>query len=360
MNADTVGIALVGLGRVSEQHIEGFGEVTGTRIVALCDVDEAKVHEAVERFGLTDAWITTDYTALLARDDVDAVCLALPDYLHHPYVLQAAAAGKHVLCEKPLAMNAKQAEEMLTAMDEAGLVHAVHLQLRELPAVRYIRDLIRDGFLGPVRHLRFRMSVYRLSDPSLPLEWRHQANKCCYGVLGDLGAHALDLSRFMLGEVADTITGATALGAIFVTERPLPDGSGVGRVTALDAINFSVRYSGQILGQFQLSRFSPGTRGFEIDGRDASVRLWPHTPDGCIEVYEREARDDQIPTSEWTPRPIPPQYSDAPTVFASFVRAIREGGQASPDFADGLIVARQLDMIHEVALVEEYHEPPAP
>ncbi|MGD9495481.1 MAG: Gfo/Idh/MocA family protein [Armatimonadota bacterium] len=352
-----VRVGVVGLGRVSEQHIEGFQRAEGAQVTALCDCDEAKLRRAVVRFGLAHAYATTSYTELLARDEVDAVSLAVPDYLHHPYTLQAVQAGKHVLCEKPLAMNAVQAREMAAAVADAGLVNAVHLQLRELPAVRYIRDLVRDGFLGTVRHFRCRMSVHRLADPTLPLEWRHEADKCCYGVLGDLGAHALDLARFMLGEVADTITGAGAIGAIFVARRPLPDGSGTAEVTAMDAVNFSVRYSGQVLGQFQLSRFSPGIQGFEIDGQDASVRWWPHTPQGCIEVYEREPLDDQAPASVWTATRVPTRYPQAPSVFDNFARAIREGGSVSPSFEDGLAVARQLDMIHEVAFVAMHHEP---
>ena len=353
MSEQTVRVGIIGLGRISNAHIKGYQAVEGAEIVALCDVDDERIEKQVEAHALADAFTTTDHTELLARDDIDAVSLALPDHLHHRFTLEAIAAGKHVLCEKPLAMNAAEAEEMLQVAEDAGIVHAVHMQRRYNPAARYVADMVADGVLGALRHFRCRMSVHRISDPDVKLEWRLQASRGCYGVLGDLGAHALDLAHFTMGEAAGEIVATCGMGAIFIEERELEGSEAVGEVTAWDAINFSARYASGTLASFQLSRFSPGYTGWEIDGQDASVRV---RGDNTVEVYERQPRDDQIPASEYTEREIPAKYLDGQTLFGSFIDAIREGGEASPSFADGLRIARELDDIHEAAFVEEHHE----
>ncbi len=352
----TVRVGIIGLGRVSNAHIEGYAELDHARIAALCDIDEERIHTAIDQHGLEDVFTTTSYTELLAHQGIDAVSVPLPDHLHHQVVLKAIKADKHVLCEKPLAMNAAEAEEMLNAAEDAGVVHAVHMQRRYNPAVRYVHDLVADGRLGELRHFRCRMSVHRISDPDVELEWRLQADRGCYGVLGDLGAHALDLAHFTMGDLAGEMVAAAAMGAIFIERRALEDEAGSGEVTAWDAINFANRYDSGTLGSFQLSRFSPGFSAFEIDGQDACVRVSPHTPAGTVEIYERQPRDDQVPASEYTAQEIPKRYQDGATLFGSFIDAIREGGDAAPNFADGLRVARELDAIHHAAFVEKHHE----
>jgi len=346
VSRDEVRIGIIGLGRISDTHIRGYQDVEGARIVAVCDVDEERIAAQVAAHGLGDVFATTDSAALLALTDVDAVSLPLPDHLHHRVALDAIAAGKHVLCEKPLAMNAAEAEEMLDAARGAGIVHAVHMQRRYSAAARYVAELVADGFLGELRHFRCRMSVHRISDPCVKLEWRLQAERGCHGVLGDLGAHALDLAHFTMGEAAGAMVAATAMGAIFIEQRELEGAAGRGRVTAWDAINVANRYETGVVGSFQFSRFSPGYSAWEIDGQDASVRV---RGDAGVEVYERQPRDDQIPASQYTERAIPQKYLDGPTLFGAFIEAIREGGEASPSFEEGLRVARELDAIAEAA-----------
>ncbi len=344
MGDQTVRVGVVGLGRISNTHIKGYQADARAEVVALCDIDEERLATAAETHGLTEALLTDDYAELLAREDIDAVSLPVPDHLHHDFVLQAVAAGKHVLCEKPLAMNAAQAGEMLAAAQAAGVVHAVHMQRRYSPAARYVSDLVAEGALGELRHFRCRMCVHRISDPAVRLEWRLQADRGCYGVLGDLGAHALDLAHFTMGAAAGDLAEATALAAIFIHERELVDGSGRGEVTGWDAINIAGRYEAGVLADLQFSRFSPGYTGWEIDGQDASVRVIGDASDS-IEMYERAPRDDQIPASRYTTRAIPERYRDGRTLFGAFIDAIVTGGEASPNFADGVRVARELDLI---------------
>jgi len=227
VSTDTVRVGIIGLGRISDAHIKGYKGVEGAEIVALCDIDEARIARQVEAHGLQDAFATTDHAELLARDDVDAVSLPLPDHLHAAFALEAIAAGKHVLCEKPLAMNSVEAGELLAAAEAAGIVHAVHMQRRYSPAARYVADLVAEGALGELRHFRCRMSVHRISDPNVKLEWRLRADAGCYGVLGDLGAHALDLAHFTMGDATGEMVAASAMGAIFIGQRER-EGGGAG------------------------------------------------------------------------------------------------------------------------------------
>ena len=354
MSDQVVRVGIIGLGRISNAHIKGFKEAEGAEIAAVCDVDGDRMGRQIREHGLEDAFATTDHKELLALGQADAVSLPLPDHLHHPFALDAIASGKHVLCEKPLAMNAAQAEEMLQAAEAAGIVHAVHMQRRYEAPARYVADLIAEGALGALRHFRARMSVHRISDPDVKLEWRLQADRGCYGVLGDLGAHALDLAHFTMGEAAGEMVAAAGIGAIFIEQRELEGDRGEGEVTAWDAINFATRYESGTLGSFQLSRFAPGYSEWEIDGQDASVRV--RGGGSGVEIYERRPRDDQIPASEYTEREIPEEYLDGRTLFDAFIGAIRGEEQVRPNFADGLRVARELDAIHEAAFVEEHHE----
>jgi len=349
MSADTVDVGIIGLGRISGSHIQEFQACPDTEIVAICDIDPERVAAAQREHKLAGVFAATDWDELLALDGLDAVSIPLPDHLHRPAVLAAVAAGKHVLCEKPLGMNAVEAEEMLAATESAGVVHAVRMQRRHEPAARYVSDLVAEGFLGELRHFRARMSVHRISDPEVKLEWRLQADRGCYGVLGDLGAHALDLAHFTMGEAAGELTQASAMGAVFIGERESEDGCGAAEVTAWDAINFSVRYERNVLGSYQLSRFSPGYSAWEIDGQDACVRVRPGA-EGKIEVYERRPRDDQVTASEYLARDIPDKYLDGRTLVGVFVEAILTGSQASPNFRDGLRIAGELDLIHAAAL----------
>ena len=344
MSDRTVRVGVVGLGRISNTHIKGYQADERAEVVALCDIDQERLAAAAEAHGLAGALLTDDCAELLAREDIDAVSLPVPDYLHHDFVLRAVAAGKHVLCEKPLAMIAAEAEEMLAAARAASVVHAVHMQRRYHPAARYVADLVAEGALGELRHFRCRMCVHRISDPAVKLEWRLQADQGCYGVLGDLGAHALDLAHFTMSAAAGDLAEAAALAAIFIHERDLVDGSGRGEVTGWDAINVAGRYQTGVLADLQFSRFSPGYTGWEIDGQDASVRAIGDVTD-AIEMYERAPRDDQIPASRYTRREIPEQYRDGPTLFGGFIDAILTGGEASPNFADGVRIARELDLI---------------
>ncbi|MCD6352354.1 MAG: Gfo/Idh/MocA family oxidoreductase [Armatimonadetes bacterium] len=343
--ADKVRVGLLGLGRVSGGHIQGWLNCEAAELVVICDSDPSRLKAAQEQFDLSGVETSANMSEVLARDDLDAIDIALPDYLHRTAVLEAAAEGKAILCEKPLAQTADQAEDMLAAVEEAGVVHQLRLQRRHSPLVHWVRDLVAAGELGEIRHFRSRMSVHRIADPGVKLEWRLRDDLGTYGVLGDLGAHSLDLAYFVLGDAAGEIVQVAGLGAIFLPVRELEDGTGHGEVTGWDAVSFTLRYARNVLANFEMSRFSPGEDFWQIDGQEASIRVHGFGA-GKLDWYERRPQQHQRPGSQWVEREVPEEYRHRPGEFEAFCQAVLESKPASPDFNDGLRICLALDRIN--------------
>src|SRR5205085_9983471 len=179
---------------------------------------------------------STDWREGVARDDVDVVDVSSPGDTHRDSTLAALAAGKHVLCEKPLANALAEAEEMTAAADEASR-HGVHSMVgfnyRRTPALALARELVSQGRLGRLHHVRAQYLQDWIVDPEFPLVWPLQKDKAGSGALGDIGAHVVDLAQFVTG---DRISGVSALTETFIKERPLPEAS-----SGLSASGSSVR-----------------------------------------------------------------------------------------------------------------------
>ena len=196
------------------------------RLAAICGRDKAAAQAAAERLGW--AAVETDWRALIARDDVQLIDISAPGDMHAPIAIAALAAGKHVLCEKPLANTLAEAEAMKAAADAAypsGARAMVGFNYRRVPALALARRLVEQGRLGTLRHFRAVYLQDWLTDPDAPMTWRMQAERAGSGALGDLGAHIVDLARYLTG---DEITGVSAVSATFTPERPYADGSGAG------------------------------------------------------------------------------------------------------------------------------------
>jgi predicted dehydrogenase len=192
---DRLRVALVGCGGITLQnHVPGLALCPGVTVTALCDTDEAcleKVRQA------TGAKVTSpDYAEVVTRDDVDAVIIATPNLSHRPIALAAIAAGKHVLCEKPLAMNCADAREMAEAADRAGVRHMTAFTYRFVPAMRYLAHCVQRGDLGQPYHYR----SCRLQDwGSRPLGWRQVKKLAGTGELGDMLSHRIDFAHWLVG-----------------------------------------------------------------------------------------------------------------------------------------------------------------
>src|SRR5687767_7941933 len=227
-------------------------------MVAVCGRDGAKVAEAASRLGWAEA--VTDWRALIARDDIDVIDVCTPGDSHAEIAIAALEAGKHVLCEKPLANTVDEARAMVAAAVKAralGVRSACGFNYRRVPAVSLMRNLIAAGRLGAIRHVRAVYLQDWITDPNFPLVWRLQKDKAGSGALGDIGAHIIDLTQFVTGQ---QITGVTGITETFIKERPLPEassglsaqaGAATGEVTVDDAAVFVARLSGGGLATYE-------------------------------------------------------------------------------------------------------------
>jgi predicted dehydrogenase len=272
----TINIGLVGYGFMGKAHSNAYRQAwpffrPGIKPVmkAICGRDEAAVKEAAANFGWQE--YETSWERLIARPDIEVVDISSPGDTHQEIALAAAEAGKHILCEKPLANTLAEAKEMLAAVKKAGVKHLVNFSYRWVPAVRLAKTLIDRGALGRVRHWRATYLQDWLVDPGHPLEWRMRCERAGSGALGDIAAHIVDLARFLVGEISQVV----GMTETFVKERPLPDARGeLGPVTVDDAVAFLARFEDGILGTFEATRFATGRRNyqrFEVNGSRGSL-----------------------------------------------------------------------------------------
>ena len=218
-----VRVGLIGAGSIARAHAIAYAsartycgpEVPEARLVRLADVDEALAKTAAARLGF-EAW-TTDWEEVVASPDVDLVSIVTPNFLHAPMAIAAAAAGKHVLCEKPLAATAAEGERMYRAAAAAGVVHAVNFNYRKVPAVRFIARLLREGRIGEVRHLRGVFLQDWGNEARLPRSWKFAAAGAGAGALAGVGSHVIDLARHQVGEFERV----AATTATWIAERPV-------------------------------------------------------------------------------------------------------------------------------------------
>ncbi|ALV43816.1 dehydrogenase [Pseudarthrobacter sulfonivorans] len=315
----------------------------------------------------------TDWRAAVERDDIDVIDIVTPGDSHAEIAIAALQAGKHVLCEKPLANTLEEAEAMAAAADRAGkgVFAMVGFTYRRVPAAAFARDLVQSGAIGEVRQVRSAYLQDWLVDAEAPLTWRLQKEHAGSGALGDLGAHAVDLAQFITGQ---RITGVTGILNTFVHERPLLDrASGQagtvaverGNVTVDDLALFSGRFDGGAVGSFEATRMSTGRKNalrIEVAGSTGAISFdlenmnslgfydatLPGTRQGFTNIMVTEPAHPYL--SAWWPAGHALGYEHGFTHQAKdFVEAIAEGRQPEPSFADGLQVQKVLHGVERSA-----------
>ncbi|MCL6456810.1 MAG: Gfo/Idh/MocA family oxidoreductase [Gorillibacterium sp.] len=247
----------------------------------ICGRDAAGVAEAADRFGWTR--YVTDWRELLADGEIDLIDINAPSNAHKEIALAAAKAGKHVFCEKPLALTLADSREMLKAAEEAGIKHMVGFSYRFAPAVQLAKKLLAEGRLGEIYHFRAWFLQDWIVDPNFPLVWRLDKEMAGSGSHGDLGAHLIDLAHYLIGGMTEVV----GMSETFIKERPIAasmtglsasgDKDGPkGKVTVDDATLFLARFDNGALGSFESTRFAAGhrcTNSFEINGSKGSIKF---------------------------------------------------------------------------------------
>jgi predicted dehydrogenase len=276
--APELGIGMLGYAFMGKAHTNGlkklpymmYPPVAIPRLVGICGRTKDATEAAAKRFGYENAY--TDWKKMLKNPKIQVFDNGGPNDTHAAPTIAAAQAGKHVFCEKPLARTAPEAKKMLDAVEAAGVKHMVAFNYRFVPALVQARQLIASGALGRIFHFRAVYLQEWIIDPNFPKIWRLDKKVAGSGALGDLGAHIIDLGRFLVGE-PKSVMGMTRT---FVKERPLPDGSGNGKVDVDDAFVALLDFENGALGTVEASRFCQGRKNYnclEVNGEKGTIQF---------------------------------------------------------------------------------------
>jgi predicted dehydrogenase len=276
----SLNIGMIGYGFMGRAHSNAYCQVSHffdlpykPVLKAVCARDASKVKPFADQWGYES--IETDWKKLLARKDIDAVDICTPNNLHKEIAIAAAQAGKMILCEKPLAMNVAEGEEMCAAVEKAGVANIVWYNYRRVPAVTLAKKLIDEGRLGKIFHYRANFLQDWTISADLPQGgaglWRLDAAAAGSGVTGDLLAHCIDTAIWLNGGIANV----TAMTETFIKERTHTATGKVEKVGIDDACAFLCRFTNGSLGLFESTRYARGHKAlytFEINGEKASIK----------------------------------------------------------------------------------------
>jgi predicted dehydrogenase len=383
----TLGVGLVGYAFMGAAHSQGwrtaprfFDLPLRPELRVLCGRDPQRVSEAAERMGWQES--ETDWRRLLDRADVDLVDVCTPGDSHAEIAIAALEAGKHVLCEKPLANSVAEAQAMAAAARGAadkGVLAMVGFTYRRVPAVALARQLVAEGRLGEIRHVRAQYLQDWIADPQAPMSWRLQKERAGSGALGDIGAHIVDLTQHITGDTISTVSGMVET---FVRRRPVADGgsttllggdavAGNGATVATDEVTvddtatFLARFAGGAVGVFEATRFATGRKNairIEVNGSRGSL-AFDFEDMNILQFFDGDDPDRTAgfrrilvtePTHPWVAGWWPPGhglgYEHGFThQVVDLVRDLAAGRQPRPSFADGLQVQCVLDAVERSA-----------
>lgn len=323
-----------------------------------CGRHKEPLREFAQRWGWEE--IETDWRKMVERDDIDIVDIAAPQNTHHEIATAAAKAGKHIFCEKPLAMDFSQGKEMYEAAEKAGVVHYLNHNYRRCPAVMLARRLITEGKIGRIYHWLGEYLQSWIVDPNFPLTWHLKKETAGYGPHIDLNSHMIDLARFLVGEIASV----SCMTKQFISERPMPDevASGTfkaavksmekGRVSVEDAALMIAEFENGALGCFNTTRFATGRKNynhFEIYGERGSLIFNfermnelgyfsmddPEYAQGFRTILATESVHDYI-AGWWPPGHIIGYEHEFVHAVVDFVNAIQKKKKIEPNFYDGM------------------------
>ena len=333
-----VRLLILGTGGMARNHAESFAAIPGVSLVAGIDTRPEQLAAFRERHGIAHGFASVDEA--LAWGEFDAVTNVTPDAAHFATTMPFLAAGKHVLCEKPLATNAADAEAMAAAAARAGVVNMVNLSYRNVPALQKAAQMVREGAIGTIRHFEASYLQSWLTQPAWghwdresQWLWRLSTAHGSKGVLGDVGIHILDFATFVAGMEA------TQVSCLLQTLDKAPGGRiGDYVLDANDSATMQLRLANGALGTVAATRFATGHLN------DLRLRLYGQT--GGLEVrfekgisHLRACLGEDVTTGTWTDVECPP----VPTIYQRFIAAIRGKDAPEPDFARGATLQRLLD-----------------
>jgi len=370
-------VGLIGAGFMAKAHSMAFASMPmffwpapGIPVRhSLCDVTAELAADAANRLGFAKS--TGNWREIVTDPEIDVVDICTPNDSHVEIAIEAARNGKHILCEKPLANTAAEARAMLDAVVENNVRHMVAFNYRRTPAVALAKEIIESGEIGTVQTFRGTYLQDWSADASTPLSWRFQQQVAGTGALGDIGTHVIDMARYLVGDI-DAVSAALKT---YIAQRPLSDSNvdklgaaipGVGDarlgdVDVDDEASFSVRFASGAIGSIEASRNAWGRNNFitfEIHGSTGSIYFDYEHRDELKVCYASDRADRRgFRTIQTGPRhpygeflwPIPSLgigYSETKIIEAyDLFKAIADGTDASPSFADGLAICQIVEAV---------------
>lgn len=339
---EPVRVGVIGTGFAATLHLTALRSLPETQLVAVCSRRADRALAAALDHGVPTH--TTDFRELIQDPEVEAVIVATPPHLHHAMVLAALEAGKHVLCEKPLARNLAEARDLVRIVERVGVVAMVNHQLRFLPLRARIKQLIDSDFLGEPHAATVVAHRSSLNDPyDRPFGWLMEQEKAG-GILGATGPHHIDALRWWFGEVK-SVAGATAT---MVPRRRLPDSSTMARVDADDNYAVLLRFANGAIGTIHVTATTAfeGDEEITLSGSGGTLRIRENRLYGA-QARELTLTELAVPDGPSDGFPEFSHYLTRPTALLqrSWVRAIRLGESIATSFADGVKVQELLDAV---------------
>ena len=369
----SINIGQVGYKFMGKAHSNAYRKVgmffdlpAELKMRALCGREEEWLKKSAAQFG----WETceTSWEKLVTRSDIDVIDITAPSNAHKDIAIAAADNGKHIFCEKPLAINLSDAREMLEAAKKNGVKHQIGFNYRFAPAVVLAKNMIDQGKIGKIFHVRAYYLQDWIIDPEFPLVWRLDKNVCGSGSLGDLGAHFIDLARYLVGDMKYV----SGMSKTFVEERPLSaqmiglsgkadKDAPRGKVEVDDGTVFTAEFECGALGVFEASRFTQGHKNdlfIEINGEKGSLKF---VFERMNELQYYSADDSEglqgfrlIQASEsvhpymsaWWPvgHVIGYEHTFVHEMY-EFINAIANNTAASPSFEDGVKCSQIIEAV---------------
>lgn len=353
---ERIRVGIVGCGAIAQsQHIPGYLRSENVEIAALCDVDEALLQSVGEQHGVPH--LTTDYRALVAREELNAVDVCTVPNVHFPIAMAAIEAGKHVFCEKPLALTYANARQLHEAAEAAELKTGMGFVHRVTPAARLAHRIISEGDLGEIYSVMAIFSAGGADFAQQPMRWRNQKAVAGSGALFDLGSHMIDMVRWWLGR---EITSLCAQTRIFVEQRRWPTGESAA-VDSDDASTVLANFEGGAMATF-INSFAATGRGFdqrvEVYGSNGALIYDQATPMELAVCIGKEmlklsaaAGVDRRKKEPYPALAVPEDLRDrwwtgggaARTLTPDFIAAIRGEDAFLPTFYEGMKVQEALE-----------------
>lgn len=364
---DTLNVGLIGYGYMGKMHtlcyenIKYYYDLNGKKI-NLYGLSSSKSIDEIGNYKKA----YTNYKDLINDENVDVVDICLPNSMHKEVLIEAIKAGKHIYCEKPLALNLKEAEEVMAVMKDTSYkgINRMVFEYRFIPAIMRAKQMIDEGMIGKIINFNFKYYGSEFLNPNRPISWQSTKEMAGGGVLYALGSHAIDLIHYLVGDV----TSLYANTKTHYKERPLKDSSGFKKVEIEDIVNAQLTVGDDILGTLTLSQLAAGSGTdvkFEIFGERGSIKF-DHSNPNAIKYFSADDIDNpiggvsgfkEIETTQKYPRPaiFPPPRVNISWIryhIASqfdFIQAVYENKETSPDINDGFKVQKVMNKIYESA-----------